>query len=128
METNLDAETERLAANVVDAAVKVHTTLGPGFLEGVYQNALRHELDKRSIEVSAEVVVDILYEGAPVGQHRFDLVVADKVIIELKTVEALSKAHYAQARSYLKASGIGLALLINFSGATIDIRRVAPSR
>jgi GxxExxY protein len=128
VETKLDTETEQLATAVVDAAVKVHTTLGPGFLEGVYQNALRHELDKRSVQVSPEVVVDILYDGLPVGQHRFDLVISDKVIVELNTVEALSKAHYAQARSYLKASGIGLALLINFSGATIDIRRVVQSR
>lgn len=128
METELDAETERLASIVVDAAVKVHTTLRPGFLEGVYQNALRHELDKRSLKVSAEVIVNILYDRVAVGQHRLDLVISDKIIVELKTVEALSKAHNAQARSYLKASGVELALLINFSKATVDIRRVTLSR
>lgn len=124
MERHFDTETERVASDIVDAAVKVHKTLGPGFLEGIYQKALGHELEKRGVDISAEVVADILYDGAVVGQHRFDLGADGKVIVELKTVEGLSKAHYAQARSYLKASGIDLALLINFSGSTVDIRRV----
>lgn len=125
MERNEESETERVAAEIVDAAVKVHRTLGPGFLEGVYQNALRHELALRDVPSSAEVFADVHYEDQIVGRHRFDLVVGNVVIVELKTAEALTKAHYAQLRSYLRAANLSLGLLINFAGSRIDIRRVA---
>lgn len=124
MEKATESETERAAAAVVDAAVKVHRTLGPGFLELVYRNALRHELALRAVPTSVEAAVDVRYEDAVVGRHRFDLVVAGLVIVELKTVETFSRAHYAQLRSYLRAANLDLGLLMNFSGSRIDIRRV----
>jgi GxxExxY protein len=117
---SLDALTRR----VIEAIIRVHSVLGPGFLETVYQRALAIELTRRGVPIKTEWEINIDYEGDPVGKHRLDLVVADRVIVELKTVEELAKAHYAQVRSYLKATRLPVALLVNFSKEKADFRRV----
>jgi GxxExxY protein len=116
---------DALTGVVIEAIIQVHRALGPGFLEGIYQRALLIELTKRRVPVSTETEVVIHYDGEPVGRHRLDLVVANEVIVELKTVEELSKAHYAQVRSYLKATGLPVALLVNFSKEKADFRRIS---
>lgn len=113
-----------LTPEVVDAIIRVHQVLGPGFLEGVYQRALMIELDKRCLSIEKEKEIEVSYDGQPVGRHRLDIVVGGRVIIELKTVESLGKAHYAQVRSYLKATGLPVAILVNFSTDKADIRRI----
>lgn len=110
---------------IIESIIQVHRVLGPGFLEVIYQRALVLELRKRDIPVSTEVEVTIRYDGQSIGRHRLDIVVADEVIVELKTVEELSKAHYAQVRSYLRATGLPVALLVNFSKEKADYRRIA---
>lgn len=110
---------------IIESIIQVHRVLGPGFLEVIYQRALVLELRKRDIPVSTEVEVTIRYDGQSIGRHRLDIVVADEVIVELKTVEELSKAHYAQVRSYLRATGFPVALLVNFSKEKADYRRIA---
>jgi GxxExxY protein len=109
---------------IIESIITVHKELGPGFLESVYHRALLIELRKRNLSADSEAEVLIHYAGEPVGRHRLDLVVERRVIVELKTVEALSKAHYSQVRSYLKATGLSVALLVNFAGEKTDYRRV----
>lgn len=113
-----------LTERIIRCIVRVHRKLGPGFLESVYRNALMIELRRASLNARHEQEIRIYYEGQEVGLHRLDLVVEGQVIIELKTVESLSPAHYAQVRSYLKATGLKLALLVNFSKERSDFRRI----
>jgi GxxExxY protein len=103
---------------------QVHKNLGPGFLESVYQKALQIELQNRGLVVEREKVIDVFYDGLPIGCHKLDMLVSGEVIVELKTVEELSKAHYAQIRSYLKASGLATGLLVNFAKERADFRRI----
>ena len=118
---------DALTHAIIEAIIKVHSALGPGFLESVYHRALAIELKKQDIRFATEVDVDIEYTGHVVGRHRLDLVVEDQVIVELKTVEDLGKVHYAQVRSYLRATGLPIALLVNFSKERADYRRIVSS-
>lgn len=116
-----DAE---ITEQIIKAVIKVHRTLGPGFLESVYQNSLLIELENQGLRIEAEKPIVVTYEGRPVGNHQLDLVVEERIIVELKAVEDLSQAHYAQLRSYLKASRLETGLLINFAKEKADFRRV----
>lgn len=116
--------TDTLTQRVIECIITVHQTLGPGFLESIYRNALVLELSKRGLLVEPEKEFPVFYNQQIVGRHRLDLVVEHQVILELKTVDELSHAHYAQVRSYLKATGIKVALLVNFSKSKADFRRV----
>jgi len=115
---------DELTEKIIDSIICVHQVLGPGFLEGIYHRALLIELNKREMEYETEKEVVVIYEGQPVGRHRLDLLVEGKVIVELKTVEGLSKAHYAQVRSYLKATGLEVGILVNFAKEKADFRRI----
>ena len=115
---------DRLTERVINCIIHVHQTLGPGFLESVYRRALIIELRKQGLVAEAEKEVIVYYDGERVGRHRLDFLVEQRLILELKTVESLSKAHYAQVRSYLKAARLDLALLINFADSRADFRRV----
>jgi GxxExxY protein len=118
------ASLDTLTHRVIDAIIRVHSGLGPGFLETVYQRALAVELSLRGVPFRTEWEINVHYEGELVGKHRLDLVVDGRVIVELKTVEELVKAHYSQVRSYLKATGLPVALLVNFSKEKADFRRI----
>ena len=117
-------EGDSLTEQIIRAVMTVHTTLGPGFLESIYRNALVIELRKQGLDVENEKEVRIFYDDEEVGLHRMDIVVGGRVVVELKTVEKLGKAHYAQLRSYLKATDCPTGLLVNFAGAKADFRRV----
>ena len=117
-------EVNAITERIIQAVIKVHSTLGPGFLERVYHNALLIELEQDGFKIDSEKEILIRYKEQLVGRHRLDLVVAGQVVLELKTVEDLSRAHYAQMRSYLKASGLPVGLLINFAPEKADFRRV----
>lgn len=119
-----DRGTDRLTEIVIESVIAVHRTLGSGFLESTYHNALEIELLDRGMKVEREKEIDLYYKNKPVGRHRLDLVVEDAVILELKAVEALNKNHYAQIRAYLLASGISTGLLVNFAGHKADYRRI----
>lgn len=116
--------TDQLTERIIGCIIKVHQTLGPGFLESIYQRSLLIELTKGGFSVEAEKDVVILYDGQEVGRHRLDLVVEHQVAVELKAVEKLSRAHYAQVRSYLKATGLAVGLLVNLSKPMADFRRI----
>jgi GxxExxY protein len=98
-------------------------------MESVYQRALVVELRSAQLNVDVEKEVVIFYRGQEVGRHKLDMVVENSIIVELKTVEDFHKAHYAQVRSYLKATGLTTALLVNFSKEKSDFRRIdAPNK
>ena len=104
------------AKQVIDAGLKVHRALGPGLLESAYELCLAHELNLRGLRVSRQVPLPVQYEGLCLeAGYRLDLVVEDVVIIEVKSVESLSRLHEAQLITYLKLSGLRLGLLMNFN-------------
>lgn len=122
-------ETDRWAYEVIGAAIEVHRVLGPGFLESAYESALAVELTARQIPFAKQARLAVQYKGIAVAHARVDFIVADEIIVELKTVESLAAIHTAQAISYLKASGLPLALLINFNVVSLrnGVKRVALS-
>lgn len=105
----------RITGSVVNAAVRVHTALGPGLLESAYQACLAFELKQQGLEVATEVALPVVYRGVTleVG-YRIDLLVQNEVVVEIKSVESLLPIHTAQLLSYLKLSGNCVGLLINF--------------
>jgi GxxExxY protein len=126
--TAISEETDRVARQIVDAAFAVHSALGPGLLESVYEICLVHELGKRGLKNERQVSLPVVYDGVRLdGGLRLDLVVEGAVVVELKAVDALTDVHIAQVLTYLKLSGHRLGLLINFNVARIKdgIRRVA---
>jgi GxxExxY protein len=121
-------ETDKVATAVVDAAYKVHSSLGPGLLESVYEICLVHELTKRGLKVERQRTLPVVYDGIRLDAGlRLDLLVENCVVVELKAVESILPVHKAQALTYLKLSGHRLALLINFNAPIIKegIRRLA---
>ena len=122
-----DSETEKLAAELVDAALKVHRNLGPCLLESVYEARLCHELCLREIPFKRQVSVPIIYEGVTLDAGlRLDIVVADRIVVEIKAVERLIPLFDAQVLTYLKLTRMELGLLINFNVSLIKngIRRI----
>ncbi len=120
----IEYEKDKRTELIIQSIIRVHQILGPGFLESIYRKALMIELRKQGLNVETEKEAVVYYEAEEVGRHRLDIVVEDRVIIELKTVEELSKAHYAQVRSYLKATGLKIGLLVNFAKEKADFRRI----
>ncbi len=124
-----DPQLNQLTSSVLGAAIEVHRELGPGFLESVYEEALCHELQAKAIPFQRQFPVHVEYKGKKVGEGRVDLLVAQQIIIELKAIEGFSPIHSAQVISYLKATGLTLALLINFNVPVLKdgIKRVVLS-
>lgn len=122
-------EVDRLAHEVIGAAIEVHRTLGPGFLESVYEEALCVEMGLRGIPFARQTTISVNYKGHPVGEGRLDFLVGDTLVVELKTVDALAPVHFAQILSYLKATGHQLGLLINFKVGVLKdgVKRVVLS-
>jgi GxxExxY protein len=122
-----DDALNELSFAVIGAALEVHRTLGPGFLEAVYEEALCVELQLRGIPYARQAAVTLSYKGRPIGEGRVDLLVGGALIVELKAVEALVPVHIAQVLSYLRATDHRLGLLINFNVPSLKqgIKRVA---
>ena len=113
-------ELDDVSGQVVDAAMKVHSVLGPGLLENAYEVCLKHELEKRGLRVEQQVGLPIIYDGIKMDVgYRLDLLIDGSVIVELKAVDRLTPVHEAQLLSYLKLSGKKLGLLINFNVAQL---------
>jgi len=106
------------------AAFEVNKILGSGFLEKVYENALFHELQAKGLKVERQVPIKVIYKGCLAGEYVADIVVQDKVIVELKAVENISSRHEAQLLNYLKATGFKVGLLINFKHPKVEIKRL----
>jgi len=115
---------KELTGRVIEAAIKVHQTLGPGFLESVYEAALAIELTRRDIRFERQEVVTLFYEDIQVGEHRLDLFVEGKLVVELKAVAAIEDVFFAIGRSSMKAAGAEDGLLLNFAAMPLAIRRI----
>ena len=121
-------EDELATGRIIAAAIAVHRELGPGFVELVYQRALRIELDSRGIAHSSECDVEIYYRGSRIGCHRLDLVASGGIVVELKAVRALEAVHFAQVRSYLRATNLSIGLLLNFGLPRLVVKRIITRR
>ena len=113
---------------MIGAAIEVHRRLGPGFLEYIYERALVIELVRRGISLTQQQELNISYDGVEVGKHRLDLFVDGCLVVELKAVRGIEEAHIATVKSYLKAVGQDVGLLLNFSKSTLEIRRIYLNR
>jgi GxxExxY protein len=124
------SEQNFLSRQIVDSAFAVHSTLGPGLLESVYEQCLAHELRLRNVAVECQVVVPVIYRNACIhAGFRMDMIVGGSVVVEAKAVEKIVPLHEAQLLTYLKLSGHSLGLLINFNVVLIKdgIRRLIRS-
>jgi GxxExxY protein len=115
---------KELSFAIIGAAMEVHRILGPGFLEAVYQKALAQELTTRGICFEQFRRLPVTYKGNLVGEYEADFVVEDKIILEIKAISALHPQHEAQAINYLAATGLRLAILINFGVQSLQHKRL----
>jgi GxxExxY protein len=113
---------QELTGQIIQCAYKVHNTLGFGFLEAVYRNALLIELTKNGLQAAKEQPIRVSYDGQQVGDYAADILVENRIILELKSIKDLHPAHEAQLVNYLKATGLEVGLLINF-GEHVEIKR-----
>lgn len=122
-----DSPLNQLTHQVIGAAIDVHRELGPGYLEALYEEALCLELSERKIAHVRQASINVSYKGTPIGQCYIDVLVENILILELKAVDKLMPVHKAQIMSYLKATGLSLGLLINFSVPVLKdgIERIA---
>ncbi len=118
------AELNQITKRIIGCAYTVANTLGCGFLEKVYENALAHECRKSGMAVEQQHAIPVHYDGVLVGDYLADLRVEGQVLVELKAVKVLDDVHLAQCLNYLKATGHTLCLLINFAKPRIEVRRV----
>ncbi len=125
-----DRAVDEVTGTVIGAAIAVHRALGPGLLESTYLSALCIELSERGLEHRREVAIPIFYRGTRVGAYRVDLIVEDRILIEVKSVEYLHAVFEAQVLAYLRATGQQVGLLINFNCPCLKdgIRRLVNDR
>lgn len=118
-----EAKAYDLCGQVIGYAMKVHSALGPGFLESVYQNAIALELRRTGLRVEQERPISVFYEDELVGAFMADLLINDTLIIETKAIQALAKAHEVQLVNYLVATGIDEGLLLNFGAPRLEFKK-----
>ena len=118
-------EHDALTESVLGCAFKVANTLGPGFLEKVYGNALVHDLRKSGLVVMQQAQAQVTYDGEVVGNYVADLLVEGSLIVELKACKAIEDIHIAQCLNYLKATGLHTCLLLNFGTPKLQIKRIS---
>lgn len=125
---NVDVDRDSMGyvtEKVIGCAFAVSNTLGRGFLEKVYENALAYELRKAGIRVRQQYGIPAHYQGVVVGEYAADLLIENVLLVELKAVTKLDEVHAAQCLNYLKATGLRLCLLINFGRPKLEVRRLA---
>ena len=124
----MDADERRwmnqLSEKVIGCAFEVSRVLGPGFLEKVYQRALHHELELAGLRSSMEHELNVNYKGIVAGRYLADLLVEDRLLIELKCVDEIAREHMAQTLNYLKGTDLPLGLVLNFQRPKLEIKRV----
>ncbi|MCK4908968.1 MAG: GxxExxY protein [Planctomycetes bacterium] len=115
---------KELSYKIIEASFEVHNTLGPGFTENIYEEALCRELKSRGLNYERQKVIDVLYKGEKIGVYRLDLIVENKVLLELKAISELPDVFKAQVLSYLKATGLKLGILVNFGKKKVEYDRI----
>ncbi len=119
------SEMSQLTERVIRCALAVSNTLGCGFLEKVYENALAHELRKAGIQAEQQHGITVFYDGVAVGEYVADFLITGVLLVELKAVKELDDIHLAQCLNYLRATKLRLCLLMNFGKPRLEVRRVA---
>ena len=119
-----ESKLKEITERIIGCAYDVANGLGCGFLEKVYENALRIDLQRAGLSVLQQHAIPVLWRGEVVGDYYADLFFEGSVIIELKTVKAFDEVHTAQCLNYLKATGVKVCLLINFAKAQIEVKRI----
>jgi len=117
-----------LTEKIIQSAFSVHNVLGSGFLEKVYENAMVVELSKAGLNVAQQAAMQVTYNDTVVGEYFADLIVENKIILELKAISHILPVHEVQLVNYLKATGVEVGLLINFAKERVEIRRKIQSR
>jgi len=117
-------EMNQITERVIGAAFEVGKVLGSGFLEKVYENALMHELTRRGLRSKQQVPIEVYYDDIVAGEYVGDILVENRVLIELKVVRSLDEVHLAQCMNYLHATGLHLCLLLNFGNQRVEVKRV----
>jgi len=115
---------KELSFKIIEACFEVHNILGPGYSEKIYEEAVSKELRNRGIGYERQKLVEIYYKGEKIGEYRLDLVLENRIILELKAVSELSNIFEAQLLSYLKAAGMKLGILVNFGSKKVIYRRI----
>lgn len=115
---------EEITKKIIGAAMKVHSTLGNGFQEVIYQRALEMEMRKTGLGFVREFSMPIYYDGEQIGERRVDFFVEGIISVEIKAREILEKTHYAQARNYLEAYNLEVGLLLNFGSISLEFKRL----
>ena len=115
---------KELTHRIIGCAMKVHSTLGNGFQEVIYQRALQIEMESENLSFVREMEMEIIYSGQPIGIRRVDFFVENKIMVELKAVIKLEDVHLAQAMNYCQAYKLPIGLLINFGSKSLDFKRV----
>jgi len=124
MDKIINIDVNDITRKIIGCAMKVHTTLGNGFQEVIYQRALAIEMQKQNLVFRREMEMTIFYDGIDIGTRRVDFFVEDKVMVELKALEKIEDVHKAQAINYCEAYNIADGLLINFGGNSLEFKRV----
>jgi len=106
---------KKITERIISCAIEVHSSLGPGLLENVYEEALSHEFKLRNVVYERQKEISLKYKGKDIGKHRIDYLIEDEVIVEIKAVEIMNKIYEAQLLTYLKAMNKRVGLLINFN-------------
>ena len=114
-----------LTEKLIGCAIQVHRELHGGYVEAIYENAFAHELQKCGLGAERQKRLPVSYDGVPVGEHRADLIVEGKVVVELKALSELTKQHVAQVMSTLRAAGLQVGLLLNFGRPMVTYRWLA---
>jgi len=124
---NSDYKYKDLTHEMINASLEVHNALGCGFLEKVYENSLVYELKLRAIKVEKQKEIEVSYKNYLVGNYICDLLVENKIVVELKTLDKISNVHKAQILNYLKATNYEVGLIINFANLKLEFKRFAMS-
>ncbi|MBQ0163390.1 MAG: GxxExxY protein [Treponema sp.] len=117
-------ELNKITEIIIGSCYEVYNTLGFGFLEKVYENALAYELRSKKMDIKTQTKTVVYYKGHVIGLYVSDLIVNDSVIVELKTMKETDPVHKAQVLNYLKATNLKLGLLVNFSPKTVEVKRI----
>jgi len=120
----MELRNKNLTERIIAAAIRVHKELGPGFLEGMYEEALAIELAAAGLTFERQKLLPVFYREHLIGEHRLDFLVERRVVLELKAISALEDIHFGIVRSYLKAANLDDALLLNFATARLTVKRV----
>jgi GxxExxY protein len=124
MDTNREILHKDLSYKIVGLAMQIHSELGFGFLEKVYENSMMVLFRRENIMAKQQAPISVSFEGEIVGDYYADILIEDKIILELKAIEKITDAHKAQALNYLKATGLKLAIIINFGKQRLEYERI----